>query len=132
MGIARWGVGIGETPEQAALREAYEESGFEVKIDRYIGKINRPQFSDTRFVFRASISGGQALESGPETLAVKWFSIDQLPKRLAPSVHENIQDALSDRNEPFERIQAISYWKAILMRSMVKFRNLRNWWTGRK
>lgn len=126
------GLEAGGTPEQAALREAYEESGFEVKIDKYIGKYYRPQFRDTRFVYRASVSGGKALESGSETVAVNWFSIDSLPKRLAPSVREIIRDMLSNGNEPFEKVQIISWWKATLISSMVKLRNLRNWLIGRK
>jgi len=42
------GLESGETPEQAALRETHEESGYEVTIDKYIGKYHRPQFHGGR------------------------------------------------------------------------------------
>lgn len=103
-GLPGGGLEVGETPEQAAIREAREETGYEITIDRYIGKYHRPQFRDDRYVYRGHVTGGHALETGPETLAVKWFSVHELPKRLAPSVREIVQDTLSERNEPFEAI----------------------------
>jgi len=38
------GLESGETPEQAALRETREKSGYEVTIDKYIGKYHRLNF----------------------------------------------------------------------------------------
>jgi 8-oxo-dGTP diphosphatase len=120
------GLETGETPEDAAIRETYEETGYEVKIDRYIGSYHRPQFHDARHVFRGRIIGGDTLESGLETAGVKWYPVHQLPKRLAPSVREIVTDAISNRDEVIERIQTFSRWKVISIRIMVKLRNLRN------
>jgi 8-oxo-dGTP diphosphatase len=126
------GLETGETPEDAAIREAYEETGYEVKIDRYIGSYHRPQFHDIRYVFRGQIIGGRALESGLETAAVNWYPVFQLPKRLAPSVREIVTDAILNRDEVIEKIQTYSRWKVISIRTMVKLRNLRNWVIRRK
>ncbi len=93
------GLEKGEMPEDAANREAYEETGYEVKIEKYIGSYHRPQFHDIRHVFRGRIIGGCALESGLETAAVNWYPVHQLPKRLAPSVREIVTDAISNRDE---------------------------------
>ena len=107
MGTPGGGLETGETPEDAAIRETYEESGYEVKIDRYIGSYHRPQFHDIRYVFRGRIIGGCALESGLETAAVNWYPVDQLPKRLAPSVREIVTDAISNRDEVIERYKSM-------------------------
>jgi 8-oxo-dGTP diphosphatase len=118
------GLETGETPEDVAIREAYEETGYEVKIDRYIGSYHRPQFHDIRHVFRGRIIGGRSLESGLETAAVNWYPIRQLPKRLAPSVPEIVLDSVLDCEKPLEKIQNITSWKVICIRIMVKIRNL--------
>jgi len=120
------GLETGETPEDAAIRETYEESGYEVKIDRYIGSYHRPQFQDVRYIFRGCIIGGHALESGPETLAVNWYPVEKLPKWLTPSVREIVSDAISNRDEVIEKKQTYSRWKVISIRTLVKLRNLQN------
>ncbi len=126
------GLETGETPEDAAIRETYEESGYEVKIDKYIGSYHRPQFHDVRYIFRGCVIGGRALESGPETLEVNWYPVEKLPKWLAPSVREIVSDAISNRDEVIERIQIYAWWKVISIWTMVKLRNLRNWVLRRK
>jgi 8-oxo-dGTP diphosphatase len=51
------GVEPGETPEQAAIREAYEELGVDVEL---AGLMHTEMFSGTRFHFyRARIVGGE-------------------------------------------------------------------------
>jgi ADP-ribose pyrophosphatase YjhB (NUDIX family) len=122
----------GKTPEKAAQRETLEESGFEVKIDQYAGKYDRPLFNDVRFVYRASVTGGQALDSGSETLAARWFQIHSLPKRLSPSVRNIIEDALAAGDEPFEKIQKFPWWQARIMRGLLKLRTVRNRLAARK
>lgn len=126
------GIETGETSEQAAIREAREETGYEVKIDRYIGRYLRPQFHDIRHVYQGQIIGGHALETGPETLAVKWFPALGLPKHLAPAVREFILDGLTERDEPLERIQTMPWGEAFIMHIMIELRNLRNRLMGRK
>ncbi len=89
------GVDEGETPEQAAVREAMEELGIEVVIRRKVAEI---QFSDrNQYYFLVDHVGGEfGTGSGeeftdshpddPETgvYIPMWMPIDELPR------HENV------------------------------------------
>jgi 8-oxo-dGTP pyrophosphatase MutT (NUDIX family) len=116
----------GETPEQTAIRETLEETGYLIAVDRYIGKYLRPQFNDVRHVFRGHVIGGQSLENGPETLQVKWFSLDGLPTKRTPHVQELIQDTIADAGAPLEKVQRMPFRQVLLIRFMVKLRDLRS------
>lgn len=116
----------GETPEQAAVRETFEETGYHVSIDRLVGIYHRPQMGDTRYVYRAHIIGGQAMQDGPETVAVGWFSEDELPKRTTPSVREIVRDGLTETGQPFERVQKIPRLKLAAIRAMIWLRDWLN------
>lgn len=63
----------GETPEAAAIREAFEETGYNVTILHKAGEYERPAFEDTQHVFIGAITGGTPLMNGPETAALRWF-----------------------------------------------------------
>ena len=116
----------GETPEQAAIRETKEETGFDVALESFAGVYLRPQWNDQRYVFRARVSGGQALQSGPETLAVRWFPVDNLPEKITPLLKEIVQDALSDHDQPFEKIQRLPWAQILFWRFAIWLRDLRN------
>lgn len=73
---------IGETLEQAVLREAMEETGLHLKNLRYFG--NQPwPFSDTQMVgFFAEADENEPVSLQEEELAdAKWFHKDELPTR---------------------------------------------------
>jgi 8-oxo-dGTP diphosphatase len=125
------GLEDGETPEQAAIRETREETGFRIEIDRFVGEYQRPQFCDTRFVYRGRVIGGEAIGRGPETLAVDWFWPDRLPSALGPSTTEIIRDALKAESALMLKTIQFPIWQVWAIRVLLGLRNLRNRVQGR-
>lgn len=70
----------GETFEQAAIREAYEETGFNVTLDCKLSvthdDINRPVLH----VYEAHIVSGELQVDPSELLDVKWFTLQEIEK----------------------------------------------------
>ena len=116
----------GETPEQAAIRETFEETGYYIEIDKFVGKYHRLQLKDVRFVFRGRVVGGVAIERGPETWQVGWFLSDELPKTLSPSTSEIIDDAVNAGQEPISKDLQYPIWQILVGRSLIWLRDLRN------
>ena len=77
---------VGDIPAEAAAREAWEESGFEVAIKKVGGVFDanrdggRPLelYHAYKIVFLGEITGGEARASS-ETLDVGFFAFDDLP-----------------------------------------------------
>jgi ADP-ribose pyrophosphatase YjhB (NUDIX family) len=78
-----WG-DIGDTPAGMVMREAWEESGYTVRVDKLIGVYDANRVEPLEFyhayklVFMCSIIGGSPTISH-ETLAVDFFARDNLP-----------------------------------------------------
>ena len=80
-----------ESPQQAALREAREEAGVELRLGPVLGVLGGPQYRVTypngdqssyvSTVFAATVSSGTPVPDGEETSEVKWFDPNQLPWR---------------------------------------------------
>ena len=77
----------GEQPAQAAVREAFEETGVHIEVDRIAAVVAEDpmtypngdvvQFLD--ITLRCRAVGGQARVNDDESLAVEWFRRDALP-----------------------------------------------------
>lgn len=93
------GVDAGESPEQAAVREAMEELGIQVNIKRKVAEVQLGQTS-RQFYFLVEQTGGEfGRGAGEEFMASNrnnpekgiyipiWMPIDELPK------HANIYPA---------------------------------------
>jgi len=125
------GLETGETPEQAAIRETLEETGYQIEIERCVGKYHNNQLQNIRYVYRGRVIGGEPIERGPETLAVAWFSPNELPTVLSPLVAEIIADALQPSFDPLVIMVHYPIWQIWAIRILIALRNLRNRLQGR-
>jgi 8-oxo-dGTP pyrophosphatase MutT (NUDIX family) len=80
----------GETPAEAAIRECREESGLIVEPVRLIGVFggadfhvrydNGDEVQYTTVIFEARLLGGELKPDGIETVALRYFSKEELPR----------------------------------------------------
>ncbi len=90
-------VNDGESLAQAALREAQEEVGLRVQLERLVGVHSRPQWLSTGshvVLFAAKITGGQLCIQPQEVLEARFFSLDELPDGMLLGHKQQILDAL--------------------------------------
>ncbi|MCK4547576.1 MAG: NUDIX hydrolase [Candidatus Eisenbacteria sp.] len=85
---------VGECPSESVERETWEESGFEVKVRKVVGVYDANRagspiefYHAFKVVFLCEISGGEARPSS-ETLAVDFFSFDDLPQLSSQRTNE--------------------------------------------
>lgn len=99
------GVESGELPTEAAVREAREETGLEVTIDRLVGVYGKAEKDELVFSFVCRIVGGE-LQETDEADACRFFSLSEIPHNTSPKQIERIHDALKDRESPVFRRQS--------------------------
>ena len=72
-------VDAGEVVEEAAVREVFEETGIEVRLDGLIGVYSEAGNAVVFIAYAGTATAGQAI-AGPEAFEVGWFAPDQLPE----------------------------------------------------
>jgi ADP-ribose pyrophosphatase YjhB (NUDIX family) len=79
---------LGETAEQGARREAWEEAYARIEIDQLLAIYSIPRISQVQLIFRARLLD-ETVAAGPETVEVGLFGWDDIPwEEIAfPSVH---------------------------------------------
>ena len=88
------GIHKNETPEQAAMRETQEETGFVVKslageIGRYQGTWGRGDM--VAVYYTGDFEGSLSLTPNIEIMGRSWFDIDNLPEELSPANRRRIE-----------------------------------------
>ena len=73
----------GEVVETAAVREVWEETGLRVEIDQLVGLFSVDRNPVMVAAFSAKETGGQ-LTTGPETLDLGFFTLEELPPLAFP------------------------------------------------
>jgi ADP-ribose pyrophosphatase YjhB (NUDIX family) len=104
-------VDYGETIEQTAVREAYEETGVEVAVERLSGVYSQPYQAQeglarpSHYVIVALVCRpvGGSLHTSKESTEVRYFAPDRLPDTLWSWHKERIEDALQHRAAAFIR-----------------------------
>ncbi len=75
-------VDLGESVEQAALRETVEELGIAIELERLVGVYSRDDDRVVLVVYRARALGTP--RTSPEAVEIRAFALDQIPwKELA-------------------------------------------------
>ena len=107
-----------ELPSEAAIREMYEETGYEVQIDyefaRYIDKTR----NDCQHLFKSHIINGEFKRTTTETRDLRWFSLNRLPLLIIPNRKRQIRDALTITG--IEEYEISENWLISLIRNIVK------------
>lgn len=88
------GVNKNETPEEAAMREAFEETGLKVnsiagEIGTYTGTLGKTD--RVTFFYTGDFEGSLAMRPNLEIMARSWFDIDTLPDELSPGNRRRIE-----------------------------------------
>jgi ADP-ribose pyrophosphatase YjhB (NUDIX family) len=104
-------VDYGETIERTAVREAYEETGVEVAVERLSGVYSQPYQAQeglarpSHYVIVALVcrAVGGELRTSKESTDVRYFAPDRLPGTLWSWHRERIEDALQNRAAAFIR-----------------------------
>ncbi len=86
----------GETMKQAAVREAREETGLEIRPVNMIGVYDDPK-RDPRGTVSAAylcdVAGGK-IRTSQETSGIRFFGFDEIPDKLAADHSKIIHDTL--------------------------------------
>jgi ADP-ribose pyrophosphatase YjhB (NUDIX family) len=67
-----------ETPEEGAMREAWEEARARIAIDALLAVYSVPRISQVQLIYRATLSE-PGFSAGPESLEVALFGWDEIP-----------------------------------------------------
>lgn len=102
----------GEAPERAVVREAREETGLEVRVERLLGWYRRTGFRPHRSPVFVCAPAGGALRSNWESVRVQWFSVDALPSGLFPWYVPVVRDAVRGVAHAAEQHQHLG-WRAV-------------------
>ena len=71
-------VDIGDTIEQTAIKEAKEESGYDVELIKKIGIFQEKATDAAKHAFEAKIIGGKLNFPKDEILNAKWFNFEEI------------------------------------------------------
>ena len=94
----------GENPATTAVREAHEEAGVEVEVERLVwmvvtDPVTYPNGDECQFLdhgFRCRWLAGEARVGDDESSAVGWFRVDELPEPRQDRLDAMVRLALDD------------------------------------
>lgn len=92
---------LGETAEEGAIREAWEEARARIRIDGVLAVYSVPRIGQVQILFRAELVDAE-VSAGPESLEVALIGWNEIPWRdLAfPTVEWVLRRAGEVRGEP--------------------------------
>lgn len=106
------GVDEGESIGEAAVREAVEETGLEVKLKRLIGIYSMPEaraWANLIVAFVGEAVGGSLKAQAGEVLEMKFFPMDEIPENLLWGHRQRISDAVNGKGESAVWLQHVPF-----------------------
>jgi 8-oxo-dGTP diphosphatase len=110
------GIESNETPEQAVLREVFEETGLKVRVQRYVGTwLPTNRLSSPSHIFECQPLGDLSkINYSDESVAIRFFAIDRLPKPFFFLHQEWIDAALCQLPQPLlVKMTQVTYKSAL-------------------
>lgn len=108
------GIEKNEQADVAAVRETDEETGYQVVVEKFVGRYLHQSVygkgDQLTHVYRGRVVGGKAKRFGLEATGLNWCDVTCLPRTLEPLHRQIIADALAD-GEPVERRIDFALWK---------------------
>ncbi|MCA9884818.1 MAG: NUDIX domain-containing protein [Anaerolineae bacterium] len=101
----------GESPAVAAIREAKEETGLEIRLTRLVGLYTKTKWHNpnmTTVLFAAEIVSGEIRADSFETLDIGFFDVDALPEPIIWWARNQILDAANGIGGSVVRTQQIA------------------------
>lgn len=100
---------LGESVDEAAIREVKEESGLEVEIVSLFGVYSKyfAEFSNGDkvqtivHIFKAKIIGGELTDDNDETLELRYFDIKDVPPLFCKQHQDIFDDFVSQKENIF-------------------------------
>jgi len=121
------GVEDDESIAQAAIRETKEETGLDVEITKLVGIYSRlGNMSPVHAVlFTARPIGGEIKCQEGETIAVEWFSFDEIPSPLSAGQEKKIADAIAGvcGTAVLHEIHVPAFPEKITRKDLIEFRD---------
>ncbi len=86
-------VDLGERVSDAAIRETYEETRLDIRLDGLLNLYSYENVGIVLIVYRATVTGGVASVT-PESLEIRAFNLDEIP--WSSLAFRSTRDALTD------------------------------------
>lgn len=93
------GIERGETPKNCAIREAFEETGFKIKINRKVAEYKSTKIQETTsHIYEGEYVSG---EYKPEYFGClgKWFDVNKLPFKMTATRRMMIKDCITNNKD---------------------------------
>jgi len=93
-GIPAGGLEYGEQPEKAIVREFFEETGMQIKVEKLLLAESSKEDHNISLIYLCEITSGTFKESN-EISEMKYFEVNKLPKML--SAEKNLINMVANK-----------------------------------